>query len=76
MSSVLQVSEPINIPTYTQKEYMLDDNLFDPFQKSPPNVFINHLKSRISRLENEHQKIQTNVIKICVKKTDVIQSKN
>ena len=70
MTHVLKISEPINIPTSIKKEYTLSNNLFDPFQKSPPNIFINHLKARISKLENitcKNMIIQTNNIKVCVK---------
>lgn len=75
MTPALQVSEPINIPTNRKEEYTLSNNLFDPFQKSPPNVFLSHLKSRISKFEDvtyKHKIPQTNNIKICVKPTQVI----
>jgi hypothetical protein len=70
MTPALQVSEPINIPTNRKEEYTLSNNLFDPFQKSPPNVFMNHLKSRISKFEDITDKnriVQTNNMKVCLK---------
>ena len=72
MSPALQVSVPINIPTTRKEEYTLSNNLFDPFQKSPPNVFMNHLKSRIGKFEDIADKsrfTQTNNIKVCIKTT-------
>ncbi len=65
MLSKLQSSVPINIPN-RKEEYNLSNNLFDPFQKSPPNVFINNLKCRISKFEDiiyKHNIIEKNKIK-------------
>lgn len=60
---MLQASVPISIPNNRKEEYTLSNNLFDPFQKSPPNIFINHLKCRISKFENtkyNHKTIEKN----------------
>jgi hypothetical protein len=64
MSSMLDVSKPIDIPTYKKNGYAVSNNLFDPFQKSPPNVFMNNLKYRISKFEDVsriHNNTETNI---------------
>lgn len=55
-----QINKPINIPTYKKEDYILENNFFDPIQNSPPNIFMSHLKYRISKFENTHKCIQTN----------------
>ncbi len=47
-----QITKPVNIPTYKKENLILANNLFDPIQNSPPNIFLNHLKYRISKFEN------------------------
>ena len=47
-----QISEPINIPNYKNNALNIENNFFDPFQKSPPNFFMSQLKYRISKFEN------------------------
>jgi hypothetical protein len=50
MSSRNQVSQPIQIKE-TSSEYSFNEKFFDPFQSSPPNIFINHLKHRIDKID-------------------------
>jgi hypothetical protein len=54
MSSTIQISKPINIRENINQNYsyVLNNECFDPFQKSPPNIFMNHLKFRLQRFEN------------------------
>lgn len=41
-------TENIDIPTKPSHKYALTETNFDPFRNSPPNVFINNLKARMS----------------------------
>ena len=47
-----QINKPINIPTSKNEDYNVTNNFFDPIQNSPPNIFMSHLKYRISKSEN------------------------
>lgn len=62
MSSTIQISKPINIQENTNQKYsyVLNSECFDPFQKSPPNIFMNHLKFRLKRFENIDNEININ----------------
>jgi hypothetical protein len=54
-------STPVQIPQKnqqykTESEYSLKQNLFDPTKGSPPNQFMNKLKSRMILHDSLHQR--------------------
>jgi hypothetical protein len=62
MSSTIQISKskPININENQKYSYTINNECFDPFQQSPPNVFMNHLKFRIKRFDNIDTEMKNN----------------
>lgn len=58
--SIPKKSKPLNYPinnSNTCSEYSLTQNLFDPFQSSPPNDFLQKLYKRMQIHEEPAQKL-------------------
>lgn len=55
-SSNISIPKSPNYPIHTSSEYSLTQNLFDPSQSSPPNVFLQKLYKRMSIHEQKLNK--------------------
>ena len=55
-SSNISIPKKSNRPINTSSEYSLTQNLFDPFQSSPPNDFLQKLHKRMQIHEQKLNK--------------------
>jgi len=52
----ISISKTTNYSIHTSSEYSLTQNLFDPFQSSPPNDFLQKLHQRMQIHEQKLNK--------------------